>query len=198
MLRYISIDLETTGFSPTANEIIEIGAWKVEDGVATDKFSRLVKPVGYISREIESITGLNSKLLESEEPIETVLPEFFDWCEDYPFLGHNLEFDYNFLCAKGRPLGCDFTLNGMRQGYDTLKLARKYLKNQSHKLEDLVNYFNISADFNYHRAYSDAYATKLIFDRFLLNYPNCSLPEDLSQNKTEYGKVVCNDTLSFT
>ena len=36
---YVVFDLETTGFSPENNRIIEIGAVKVQEGKITDKFS---------------------------------------------------------------------------------------------------------------------------------------------------------------
>ena len=41
---YVVFDLETTGFSPETNRIIEIGAVKVEDGKITDRFSEFVNP----------------------------------------------------------------------------------------------------------------------------------------------------------
>ena len=41
---YVVFDLETTGFSPIKDKIIEIGAVKVEHGEITDKFSTFVNP----------------------------------------------------------------------------------------------------------------------------------------------------------
>ena len=41
---YVVFDIETTGFSPEKNRIIEIGAVKVEDGKITDKFSTFINP----------------------------------------------------------------------------------------------------------------------------------------------------------
>lgn len=196
-LSYISVDLETTGFSPTANEIIDIGAWKVKDGVVVDKFSRLVKPICSIPRDVQALTHITDDMVASEEPIESVLVEFFDWCEDYNFLGHNLTFDYNFLVARGRPLGLDFTLNNERCGFDTLKIAKKFLGTDNHKLETLVDYYKIDVGNNYHRAYFDAYATKLVFDRFILAYPICKIPLNLNDKTKLYGEVTSNDTLSF-
>ena len=37
-------DLETTGFSPIKDKIIEIGAVKVENGKITERFSTFVNP----------------------------------------------------------------------------------------------------------------------------------------------------------
>jgi len=43
---YVVFDIETTGFSPDLNKIIEIGAVKVENGSITERFSTFVKPGG--------------------------------------------------------------------------------------------------------------------------------------------------------
>ena len=40
----VVFDIETTGFSPIKNKVIEIGAVKVENGKITDKFSTFVNP----------------------------------------------------------------------------------------------------------------------------------------------------------
>lgn len=205
MTSYISVDLETTGLSYANNEIIEIGAWKLKDGVVVEKFCVLVKPVVCISREIQRITGISNDMVCDALSIEEVLPDFFAFCEDLPFLGHNLQFDYSFLCYRGKKMGLDFTLAGTRCGIDTLKLSRQFLKGTiSNKLEDIAKYFKIELDSKrggFHRASYDAYITKLVYDRFYYVYPNLAgvkLPEILNKDdNTKYGKVVCDDTLSF-
>lgn len=202
MLSYVSLDLETTGFSPYNNEIIQISAWKIKDGVVTDKFDTYVKPLQYIPREVQTITKITPDMVSSYPTIDEVLPEFFNFCEDLPFLGHNLHFDYNFLLVKGKSIGLDFSLNNMRTGIDTLKLAKKFFPNfPKHSLEYLVEKFKIPVgSANFHNASYDAYMTKLVYDRFALN-PNTSigsrLPQPLVINNTQYGKVENNGTLSF-
>lgn len=58
MQDFIAVDLETTGFSTDTCDIIEIGAWKVKDGVVVDKFNTLVRPILYIPRTVQNITGI--------------------------------------------------------------------------------------------------------------------------------------------
>ena len=206
MNSFVTLDLETTGFSAKTSEIIEIGAWKVENGVVTSKFCTLVKPLGYIPRDVQALTGITNEMVASELSIEEVLPNFFDFCGNLPFLGHNLQFDYSFLCEKGKQMGLDFTLGGMRCGIDTCKLSAKYLTNTaSNKLKDVADYFsiNVQADsMSFHRAGFDAYMTKLIYDRFKYlfpNIPNVTNPDFLDKKDSkEYGRVVNDDTLSFT
>lgn len=200
MLDYVVFDLETTGWSAQANEIIEIGAWKIINGVAREKFSSLVKPVMYIPQLITNVNGITNEMVKDCEGIEAVLPEFFDFCGDYPFLAHNLKFDYEFVEVKGKKLGLDFTLKGMRQGICTLKLAKKLYPSTSHKLTDLTEHLGVSLQGNAHRADYDAYLTKLIYDRFLDSFKgklDVEMPEMLVDNKC-YGQPKNKDVLSFT
>ena len=50
-------DIETTGFSPVKNKIIEIGAVRVENGVITDRMDEFVDPEVPIPFEIERLTA---------------------------------------------------------------------------------------------------------------------------------------------
>lgn len=203
MNEFISVDLETTGLSPEVSDIIEIGAWKFKDGVVVDRFITLVRPIMYIPRQVQEMTGITMEDVADCQTIEPTLLEFHDWCGDWPFLGHNLPFDYRFLCYKGKFVGLDFSLGGTRHGIDTLSLARSYLQLQSNKLEAVANHFGISlrADRGgYHRAGYDSYVTKLIYDHFLYKYPNVlavSTPSKLDTNDGKYGKATNMDTLSF-
>lgn len=205
MQDYISLDLETTGFSPETSDIIEIGAWKVKGGVVTDKFVTLVRPVMYIPRTVQELTGITMEAVADCQTVEPTLIEFHDWCEDLPFLGHNLPFDYKFLCFKGKFVGLDFSLGGGRQGIDTLVLSRQYLSLQSNKLEDVAKHFGVDIQggresSGFHRAGYDSYITKLVYDNFVYRYPNIlaiSTPSKLDSSDSKYGKPVITDTLEF-
>ena len=203
MVNYIALDLETTGLSPYVNEITQIGAWKIKNGVIVDKFDTLVKPIQYIPRNIEILTGITNDMVSDAPCIEEVLPAFVTFCEDLPFLGHNLPFDYSFLVIWGKKCGLDITLNNTRLGIDTLKLSRKYFPNlKSYKLEEMVKTFNISigTESKFHNACYDSYMTKLLYDRFILNPDTAHgsrLPEVIGDKKKQVGHIVSNGTLSF-
>ena len=47
---YVVFDIETTGFSPLSDRIIEIGAVKVVNGTITDKFQHLLSTRIFRSR----------------------------------------------------------------------------------------------------------------------------------------------------
>lgn len=203
MNEYVSVDLETTGLSPEVSDIIEIGAWKVKDGVVVDKFNTLVRPVMYIPRTVQEMTGITMEDVADCQTIEPTLIEFHDWCGDLPFLGHNLPFDYRFLCYKGKFIGLDFSRGTSRQGIDTLSLAKAYLQLENNKLETVAKHFGISLASDkggYHRAGYDSYITKLIYDHFVYKFPNIlaiRTPSRLDTNDGKYGKPTNMETLSF-
>lgn len=204
MKDYITVDLETTGLAVDTSDIIEIGAWKVKNGTVVDKFCTLVRPIIYIPRTIQEMTGISMEDVKDCETIEPVILEFFDWCEDLPFLGHNLQFDFKFLMAKGKVVGVDFSLGGKRAGIDTLKLSKTLLKLPNNKLKTVADSMNITLDDKkggYHRAAYDSYITKLVYDRFLVNNTNVlivSTPELLVEDSNKYGEVTNNATLDFS
>lgn len=205
MRDYISVDLETTGYSPETCDVIEIGAWKVKNGVVVDKFCTLVRPIMYIPRTVQELTGITNEMVASYDTIESVLFEFLDFCEDLPFLGHNLPFDYRFLEYRGKYLGLDFSLKNQRAGVDTLQLSKKLLPDlRSYKLASVADFLKVNAgskeNSDFHRAGYDAYVTKLVYDRFLLSYSNIldvTTPKLLNTGGSKYGKVINNDTLAF-
>ena len=61
---YVVFDIETTGFSPLNNRIIEIGAVKVRGGIIQEKFSTfLCNPEVPIPFRIEQLTGINDNMV---------------------------------------------------------------------------------------------------------------------------------------
>ena len=59
------VDLETTGGSPGASRITEIGAVRVEGLVVVDRFSTLVDPGRPIPAHITGITGIDDSMAVS-------------------------------------------------------------------------------------------------------------------------------------
>ena len=75
-------DLETTGFSPIQDKIIEIGAVKVERGVITERFSTFVNPKIPIPFKITQLTSITDDMVVDAETIDVVLPKFLDFIGD--------------------------------------------------------------------------------------------------------------------
>lgn len=99
---YVVFDIETTGFSPVKNRIIEIGAVKVVEGKIVDRFSTFVNPRVPIPFRIEQLTSINDEMVMDAPGIEEVLPEFLKFCEGTIFVAHNANFDMSFIMEMRR------------------------------------------------------------------------------------------------
>ena len=110
---YLAFDVETTGLSPESDEIIEIGALKVQDGKVCDRFITFVKPSEPVSERITEITGITNEMLQDAAPKEKVIPAFLDFCGDEVLIGHNLPFDYGFVRNQAKLFGLSFEKQGI-------------------------------------------------------------------------------------
>ena len=100
---YVVFDLETTGLSPFKDEIIEIGAVKVDkEGQIVDTFTTLVKPARPVSEFIRNLTGISNEMLADAPSIYTALPRFNDFVGDAMVIGHNVTFDIAFVQQKAK------------------------------------------------------------------------------------------------
>lgn len=160
---FVVFDLETTGFSPVNNRIIEIGAVKVEGGEITGRYSAFVNPDVPIPFEIEKLTGINDAMVMEAPTIDTVLPEFFAFCQDAVLVAHNANFDMGFITENAERLG----LQREYTYVDTVGIARVLLPHQAkHTLDAVAKTLGISLE-NHHRAVDDAEATAEIFLKFI-------------------------------
>ena len=159
----VVFDIETTGFSPVRDQIIEIGAVKVVEGKIVDRYSTFVNPDVPIPFKIENLTGINDQMVMDSPMIDVILPEFLEFCKGCVLVAHNASFDVGFIRTKAEQQGIsvDFTV------VDTVGLARMLLPTISKfKLNIVAKALNISLE-NHHRAVDDAGATAEIFVRFI-------------------------------
>lgn len=161
--KYVVFDIETTGFSAQNDQIIEIGAVKVEKGLITDRFSTFVNPHTPIPFEIEKLTGITDDMVLHEPDIQEILPEFLEFCQGAVMVAHNADFDMSFIrknCER-QGLPCTFTV------VDTVSLARVLLPNLNrYKLDTVAKALGVSLE-NHHRAVDDAGCTAEIFVKFV-------------------------------
>ena len=98
---YVVIDIETTGLSPVYDEIIEVGAIKIQNGQIIDTFESLIKPSfkpwgNYIDEFIEELTGITNEMLADAPDVLDIFPKFLEFIDDNIIIGHNVNFDINF------------------------------------------------------------------------------------------------------
>ena len=155
---FVCIDLETTGLDPKRDRIIEIGAVKVEQGKVTGEWETFVDPERRLEERIVELTGIRDEQLAGAGKIAEILPELFAFLGNDVLLGHSVLFDFAFL----KKAAVNERLSFERMGIDTLRIARKYLKDlESRSLESLCRHYNIPH--KAHRALEDARATVLLY-----------------------------------
>ena len=153
---FVVFDLETTDLKTDLAEIIELAALKIVDGVETETFQTLIKPVATISPVITELTHISNAMVLDAPSVESVIPDFFKFAHGAILCGHNIAgYDYPILSRIVEKSGYHFD----NELVDTLLLARRYLTELPNcKLETISKAYGILHE-NAHRAMSDVFAT---------------------------------------
>ncbi len=160
---FVVFDIETTSLSARYGEIIEIAGVRVSDGKVRDSFSKFVKPEKSIQYHTTELTNISNDMVKDADPVETVLPEFLDFCQGAVLVAHNAKFDVGYIRKKAEDMGIPFDF-----GYvDTLMLSRKLLTSiKRHRLDQVAKHLGYAFS-GHHRAVNDAEVTARIFLHFL-------------------------------
>lgn len=179
----VVVDVETTGFKPEGNDIIEVSAIKYSAGFKpVSCFTTLLKPRKPIPNDATAVNHITDDMVKDCKPFWSVANSFSQYISGCNIVGHNVMFDLRFLFS------CGATLPEKVRYYDTLDLARKTLvargaKKYDHeantyvpvdddydvwdyKLGTLCEYYDIFRT-DAHRSLSDCYATGMLFKRLI-------------------------------
>jgi DNA polymerase III epsilon subunit family exonuclease len=160
-VEFAIVDVETTGWSPGAAGITEIGAVRVSGGRVRAEFTALVNPGRDIPADITALTGISNSMVATAPPVATVLPRFLDFTRGCVLTAHNAPFDVGFLAAACAGCGLPWPAAPV---LDTVALAR-YLLGEDQvpncKLSTLAGFFGAPA-WPQHRALADARATAAV------------------------------------
>lgn len=160
---YIVFDLETTGFRPGLDEIIEISAVKVKNSEIIDTYSTLVKPSIRIPASATRVNGITNEMVKDAPEIGEALEGFVDFVETEILVGHNIHsFDTNFIYDAAMEVFGE----GIYNDYiDTLYMAKSCLPQlKHHKLGDISEYFGISTE-GAHRALNDCVMNQKCYEK---------------------------------
>jgi DNA polymerase-3 subunit epsilon len=156
----VFVDLETTGFDPLRDRVVEVGVVRISGGVVKDTYNTLVNPnIGTIPNSVERITGIKPAELSKAPKFSDIKDDLFSMLRNAIFVAHNVDFDYGFVESE-------FDRHGMSYSsarFCTVKLSRElYPDFISHNLDSISQRFNIQID-SRHRAMDDALATYEFF-----------------------------------
>jgi DNA polymerase-3 subunit epsilon len=164
---FVVVDLETTGLSPKAASILEIGAVHVKRLATAEAFETLVRPPAPLSRAIADLTGIDDALVaDAPEPLDALgaFCRFFDRAGAVPFVAHNARFDAGFIARA-------FEAHGLAPleapVLCTQRLARRLLPEVGrYNLDSVCAHFRIPNRAR-HRALGDARATAALLVEML-------------------------------
>lgn len=173
----IGLDIETTGFDPEKDHIIEIALikWPRSQDLAASatfkSFQSLIRPGVPIPAAVTHITGINNEDTKNAPLIADLRDQISDFIGDRPILGHNINFDVTFLKYFGFSLEKNLLL-------DTLDLVSiAFPEAPSFSLEALSRRLNLD-HVQKHRAYHDVLVTFFLLKKIQEKF--ASLPPQLN------------------
>lgn len=157
---FVAIDVETTGLSPIANELIEISAIKYDGKNKIDTFTSLIKPKTKIPYYITNITGITNEMVQESPYVEEIMPSLIEFIGKSP-VAHNANFDYKFIQNYSNNA---FSRNVL---IDTVQIGRRLYPNlPNHKLGTIAKHIGITED-GFHRAEFDCECSAKIYMEYL-------------------------------
>jgi DNA polymerase III epsilon subunit-like protein len=153
-LRYAVVDVETTGFSPSDDRVVEVACVLLDAGFRQiGEFASLVDPQRPIPRRATEVHGIRARHVVGAPTLAQLEPRLRALTAGAVVVAHNAAFDRRFLtCLADREWLC------------TLRLARRAFPGAPNfRNQTLRTYLGIDdprlRDLSAHRAYADVLVT---------------------------------------
>ncbi|MBN9126654.1 MAG: DNA polymerase III subunit epsilon, partial [Nitrosospira sp.] len=151
MSRFVILDLETTGATPSYHRVTEIALICFEYGVETERWQTLVNPGVSIPSFISRLTGITNDMVRDAPAFEDIAPVLHGYLGGAILAAHNMRFDYGFLKNEYRRLGAVLRQKVMC----TVKLSRAlYPHHEGHGLDAIMARHGLACPAR-HRAMGD-------------------------------------------
>ncbi|MFH1259746.1 MAG: single-stranded-DNA-specific exonuclease RecJ [Elusimicrobiota bacterium] len=161
--KFAVVDIETTGFHPWLDDVVEIGAIELFNWQEKDKFHSLIRPEKNISSTASAYHGITAQMCAAAPSLKEALQGLLDFIKDKIIVVHNKDFVLGFL---------NFALEKNQlpkiaeEVIDTLEFSRQHFPFRTHALEFLSREFGFVAVLP-HRALEDARTTMRVFLRLI-------------------------------
>lgn len=154
LTRFVVLDLETTGLSPSWHRIVEISAILVEGGQVTRRFATLVNPGCPIGADATAVHGLTDRDVATSPSEPEALRGVLDFLDDPARLlvAHNAEFDTAFLAMALLRTGTGLPRNPVLDSLALARLVRPAVPSRS--LDALASCYGVPVRHR-HRALAD-------------------------------------------
>ena len=182
---FVAFDTELTGLDFKQDSIISIGAVKLHGTtiLPSKTFYRLVKPECALKHKSVVVHELTDSDLECADDRLDVIADFIDFVGDSVLMGHFVHIDLNFV---NKPLQEKFGISLKNPAMDTATLHdwlydndsqfAKHYKGMTLKsdLFSMAKKYGVEGG-KAHDAFSDAYITAQLFQRFAHFLPACGV-----------------------
>jgi len=151
-VKFVVVDIETTGGRPDGNGITEIGIVHVEHRRITHQWSTFINPEKTIPYNIQMLTGISDEMVADAPTFAQIIPELLEQLKGDVFVAHSVNFDYSFIDAAFRVNGVSWRMSKLC----TVKYSKVVFPEFGrYSLAHLARSLEVEND-NPHRALSDA------------------------------------------
>ncbi len=162
-MRYLIVDVETTGGSPKSSKITEIAMYLFDGEKIIKQLVSLINPEMPIPPFISNLTGINDQMVKDAPKFHELAKQIIELSKNAVFVAHNVSFDYGMIRSEFKSLGFDFRSPHLC----TVSAARKIIPGkESYSLGKLSRELKIQIT-QRHRAAGDAKATVELFKLLL-------------------------------
>lgn len=171
-LEYCVLDIETTGFDPERDRIIEIGAIRAVGEEAVERMSSYVDPCCAIPTQIKMLTGIDEESVSGAPRIDEFFEELVAFIGDRPVVAYS-RFEEGFLRSLCSELGYGRFSNPYIDAHDLAVMLMPSLR--GHRQVDLAQMWGVDIG-QAHRALDDAETLFQVFNFLLNGLYNAPLP----------------------
>lgn len=190
-LEYVVLDLETTGlYADEGDEIIEIGAVRIQSLEIVDEFQSFVKPIKPIPGASTAVHGIRDEDVKNAPPIEKILPEFHSFCGNRIWVAQNARFDMSFILRDLQKIGMRMPQNVV---VDTIGLSKMLFPYEnSHNLDVLMARLGLAKTGDRHRSLDDCRYTASVLIEFLkmLEKQNVRFLSDIKDSLVKLDSLI--------
>lgn len=163
-LDYVVIDIETTGFDPSRDRIIEIGAVRARGDEILETLETYIDPCCPIPGEINRLTGIDDESVKGAPTMDDFCGELVDFIGDRMVVAYS-RFEEEFFQAVWSNSGYGKFTSPYLDAFDLATILMPSLR--SHRQSGLAKMWGIDTG-REHRAFDDAQTLFHVFN-ILLN-----------------------------
>lgn len=164
-MKYIVLDVETTGLRPLSSRVIEIGCILFdEDNKEIDKYQQLINPECFIPGEASKVNNIRDEDVEGCPVFADVSPALEEFISrGDAILAHNAMFDCGMIAAEYKRLG---KIHIPLPWYCTMGMASFALYRNARSrvsLKRACEAFGVTSELDAHRSMGDCERTRDLF-----------------------------------